>query len=229
MSEDEAIDVLMVACRAERWIGTAIDSILGQSGVRLGRVVVVVNGSTDGTEAIVRRYPAPVRCLTSPLPHPAKARNLALDGGEAPLLTFLDADDVMPPGSLACRLQALRESGAEMVAGRVLSFRDGQPLPADCDAPELRAWTKPAQLLGCCLMRRSLFDRIGRFDEGIDGIEGMDWVMRAGRRGVEVPPVDRVVLLRRLHPDSMSQARAKDIRQQYLKLLRRHFGEGGQP
>ncbi len=227
MSHDERIDVLVAASRAERWIGAAIDSVLAQRGVALGRLVVVVNGSPDGTEDIVRRYPPPVFCLASPEAHSAKARNRALDASDAPLLTHLDADDIMPPDSLACRLRALRAQDAEMVAGRVLSFRDGQPLPADCNAPELRAWSKPAKLLGCSLMRRSLYDRIGRFDESLVGTEGVDWVMRSARAAVQVAAVDQVVLLRRLHPESMSQTRAVQLRHEYLKLLRRHVGEGG--
>lgn len=229
MSQSERIDVLMAANRAERWIAAAIDSVLDQRGITLGRLIVVVNGPPDGTEDIVRRYPPPVLCLTSPEAHSAKARNRALEASDAPLLTYLDADDILPADSLASRLRRLQALDAEIVSGRVLSFRDDQPLPADCNAPALRAWTKPAQLLGCSLARRSLFDRIGGFDETLFGIESVDWFMRSARAAVEVGQVDQVVLLRRLHPASMSQARAVELRREYLKLLRRHVGEGGSP
>jgi len=222
--DDDAIDLVIPAYQAERWLGAAIESVLAQRGAPLGQVLVVDNGSSDGTAAVARRFPAPVRLLTTGRTGAAHARNVGLAACRAPLVAFLDADDLLPPDSLAVRWRAFRSNPrAELVAGRVLPFRDGRPPPADCDAAALRPWAQRGLVPGSILLRRALFDRFGLCDESLRGTELIDWLLKATGAGVTPLHLDRVVLLRRLHGASLSQAARGQVNADYLTILRRHL------
>lgn len=221
------IDVVIPAYQAERWLAAAIESVLAQRDAPLGEVIVVDNGSSDGTGRIARGFGAPVRCLTTGPTGSGHARNVGIQAAGAALLAFLDADDLMVAGGLEARRRALEESGADLVAGLVLPFRDGQPLPADPNAPSLRPWTQRAQLGGSLLIRRSAFDRVGLLDETLRGPELTDWLMRASAAGSTPVMLERVVLLRRLHPHSLTPAAMAQVTAGYLKILRRHLQRQG--
>jgi glycosyltransferase involved in cell wall biosynthesis len=222
---EPGIDVVVPAYQAERWLGAAIESILAQRDAPLREILVVDNGSSDGTAAVAARYPAPVRCLATGRTNSADARNTGLAASRAEFLAFLDADDLMPPDSLASRWRALVAGSARdaVVAGLVLPFRDGQALPADCQDPALRPWTQRGLLGGTMMLPRAVFDRIGHFDRSLYGADMPDWLVRFNDSGLPVVHIDQVVLLRRLHGASMTQASFGGVTADYLKILRRHL------
>lgn len=222
---DAGIDVIIPAYQAERWLGAAIDSVLGQRGAPLREILVVDNGSSDGTAAVAARYPAPVRCLATGRTNAADARNTGLAASRAEFLTFLDADDLMPPDSLASRWRTLVAGSSRdaVVAGLVLPFRDGQALPADCQDRAIRPWTQRGLLGGTMLLPRAVFDRIGRFDQSLSGADMPDWLVRFNDSGLPVTQIDQVVLLRRLHGASLTQASFGRVTTDYLTILRRHL------
>lgn len=101
-------------------------------------VLVVDNGSRDGTAAVIRGFGDRVRGLHEPVAGLSRARNLALAQARAPLIAYLDDDAVAEPGWLAAlvsRFAAHPETGA--VGGRTL--------PAFETAPP--AWLHPDLLL----------------------------------------------------------------------------------
>lgn len=222
---EAGVDVIIPAYQAERWLGDAIESVLAQRDVPLREILVVDNGSSDGTAAVAARYPAPVRCLATGRTNGAHARNTALAVSRAEVIAWLDADDLMPPGSLASRWTALAAEGAGdlVVCGLVLPFRDGQALPADSQDPVLRPWTQRGLLAGTLMLRRALLDRIGPFDETLQSADVPDWLVRLNDSGLPVLHLERVVLLRRLHGASMTQAAFGGVQADYLTILRRHL------
>lgn len=78
-------------------------------------VVVVDNGSRDGTAAVARAHGA--RVVSEPRPSRALARNAGAAATDAPVLAFLDAGCVPQPGWLEALVAAL--AGAELAGGRV--------------------------------------------------------------------------------------------------------------
>ena len=89
----------MPAFDAQRTVAAAIGSALAQTVTDL-EVLVVDDGSRDGTVAEVRRAAAAdarVRLLEQANAGPSAARNRALEVAAAPVVAFLDADDLMLP------------------------------------------------------------------------------------------------------------------------------------
>ncbi len=114
------ISVVIPSYNAARWLGESLDSILAQT-VPAGEVVVVDDGSTDDTPALLRRYGDRVRVVLGAHGGLAAARNLGLAAARGDWIAFHDADDVALPDRLG-RLQAHldRAPGTDAV------FADGE-------------------------------------------------------------------------------------------------------
>ena len=104
---------IVIPCRnAERWLGETLASVFVQD-VALD-VVVVDDGSTDGSVAVAEQAPGPVRIIRQDARGASEARNAGTAAANGGYLQYLDADDVLEPGTLKARLAALDVSGADV-------------------------------------------------------------------------------------------------------------------
>lgn len=101
------VSVVIPAKNAAAYIRETIDSALMQSSV--GEIIVVDDGSTDDTIAIVRSIRDPrLRLMTNKSSGVSAARNLGAQNAAGVWLVFLDADDRLRPGAVATLLAAAR-------------------------------------------------------------------------------------------------------------------------
>jgi glycosyltransferase involved in cell wall biosynthesis len=102
------VSVVIPAYNAERFIGTAIDSAAAQTHTRT-EILVVDDGSTDGTAAVVRSKAARderIRLISQPNLGVAAARNRGLAEARGAFFAPLDADDLWHPQKLELQLAA---------------------------------------------------------------------------------------------------------------------------
>ena len=98
----EHIVVIMPAYNAERWIGESIDSVRAQT-LTDWELIVVDDGSTDGTAQVVRGYADPrVRLVCEENSGgPARPRNIGIRNARGRYVSLLDADGgTVPPGGV---------------------------------------------------------------------------------------------------------------------------------
>ena len=101
------VSVIVPSFNGEAYIGDCLSSILGQDHPNL-EVLVVDDGSTDGTEAVVRRFGPRVRYFRQANSGSAVARNRGLDEARGELIAFCDSDDLWTPGRLAQQVAFLQ-------------------------------------------------------------------------------------------------------------------------
>jgi glycosyltransferase involved in cell wall biosynthesis len=122
MASPPLVSVLITAWNKERYLDAAIRSALEQTRPA-DEVLVVNDGSTDGTKEIILSYGSRVRLLDQENQGAARARNTGIAAAQGQYIAFLDADDVWKPHKLATQLRileahpevALVSSRAEMV------------------------------------------------------------------------------------------------------------------
>ena len=105
------VSILIPAYNAEEWVGAAIASALGQTW-RQKEIIVVDDGSTDETLAVVRQFESnEVRVVTQPNQGAAAARNRAFSLSRGDYIQWLDADDLLSPDKVAHQMQAAEQIG----------------------------------------------------------------------------------------------------------------------
>jgi glycosyltransferase involved in cell wall biosynthesis len=116
LSETVLISVVMPCYNTESYIAEAIGSIFMQ-GIESVQVIVIDDGSTDKSAEIARSFGDRVACRSQPNRGIAMARNAGITLARGKYLTFLDADDIWPSGSLRVRLAHLQQSNACVFGG----------------------------------------------------------------------------------------------------------------
>lgn len=129
-AKEPRVSVVTAARNMEKYISGTIGSVLGQTLTDF-ESIVIDDGSNDGTAAIVRSTGDPrVRLICVTNGGVSAARNRGLEACRAPLVVFLDADDLLVPDALE-RLVATMATHPDHVAcfGHHVRIReDGGPL-----------------------------------------------------------------------------------------------------
>jgi glycosyltransferase involved in cell wall biosynthesis len=207
---EASISVIVPVFNGERFLQDALDSVFTQdvSGLDL---VVVDDGSTDGTEAIVRRLGSRVSYIRQTNQGQAAAVNNGLRHARGEVVSILDADDLWVPGAIAgLRREMAQEPGAEIVSGLTSRYKDGRPLGVPF----------PALFFGSSLIRRSLFERVGLQDERLRFSEDADWFLRALEAGASVRFAAVPTLYYREHDANLTCDKASTLRG-YTAVLKR--------
>jgi glycosyltransferase involved in cell wall biosynthesis len=224
------ISCIVPVYNGERYLSDALDSILNQS-YRPLEIIVVDDGSTDGTARLIAGYGERVRYLYQPNAGPAAARNFGLTAARGEFVAFLDADDLWHPRKLERQMERfLERPGLDLCVTMVQNF--WMPELAE-EMGRLHgsryAHPLPGYVTATLLTRRSLFDSIGFFDPGLRHGDSTEWFLRARAQNLMIELLPEVLVYRRVHPASLSRNRASESRDEFLKLLKarlngRHAG-----
>jgi glycosyltransferase involved in cell wall biosynthesis len=105
-------------------IGACVDALVRQGDRTRVEVIVVDNGSSDATAAIATAHGA--RVVPEPRPGLAHARQAGLVAAHAPILVFVDADTLLPPGWASAALAEFRRRPGLVAFSPAFSFHDGR-------------------------------------------------------------------------------------------------------
>jgi glycosyltransferase involved in cell wall biosynthesis len=202
----------------ERFLGEALASVAGQTFPAI-EIIVVDDGSTDGTAAVATSGRFGVRYLAQPNAGPAAARNRGIEAASGALVAFLDADDRWHPEKVERQVRILSEhaSAAAVVAHAEMFADDDAPVSSRGRPTETPI---PAYLSGTLLARRAAFRQVGLFNPALKHADDTDWFLRARACGAHVGLMPDVLLFRRLHATNMSSTGRSSSFDEYLRLLK---------
>jgi glycosyltransferase involved in cell wall biosynthesis len=231
------VTVVTPAFNAARFIAGAIESVRAQT-FQDWEMIVVDDGSTDGTVEIVEAHAAAsggrLRCFRQPNRGPGAARNLAMRSADTEFIALLDADDAYLPFHLAVAVEELqRNPGLALVHGRVLVLHpDGRiaypPRPSSRLSGHITGvlYTRSTNCIpSTVVLRRACLDVVGYFDESLHPSEDRDLWLRMAERW-EVRFIDLPVAIYRILPGSVSSDPDRAMRTQ-ITFLEKNFGRPG--
>ncbi|HTG45381.1 MAG TPA: glycosyltransferase, partial [Verrucomicrobiae bacterium] len=162
--------VLVPSFNREELLRETIDSVLSQSHKNY-ELIVIDDGSTDGTWDMLQSYGNRVRALRQSNRGPEVARNLGGAHATGEYLVLLDSDDLLLPHSLATYDQVIRTCDSPaMIIGAIEEFVHGRGLPTYSGSPDLiEAWKYSDYLskeVGVFLSSSSIVIRKSTFDQG---------------------------------------------------------------
>jgi glycosyltransferase involved in cell wall biosynthesis len=228
--------VIIPARNARRWIAAAVESVRSQDlpiGATL-EIVVVDDGSSDGTAAELQRLAGPdLHVIATEVASPGGARNAGIAAARGRLIAFLDSDDELGPNALRLLGDAL---ASDVDAG--FAYGDAEWLEADGSRTPRRSCPGSTPLverliwgnclsMGTLLYRRSSLEDVGPFDEVLRTGEDWDLWIRSAKAvaGVHVP--QPLALLRRSTFDDKYSLDALELATR--TVLQRCFDQGANP
>lgn len=192
MSSTRIVSVIIPAYNAAWCVCRAVDSVLAQD-FRDYELIVVDDGSTDDTAAVLAAYGDALRVVGKPNGGLSSARNAGINVARGEYVAFLDADDWWLPTKLS-RQVAFMEARPELLfcstttmvqtpeGRRLADWRCGRS-----DRPALECiFALNAHVAGsgsAVLARREAFARAGGFDESLRSLEDIDMWMRLAALG----------------------------------------------
>jgi glycosyltransferase involved in cell wall biosynthesis len=184
-----SVCAIIPAYNAEAFIHKAIESVLNQT-TPVEEIIVVDDGSRDGTCAVVESYAPKVRLLRQKNQGPSAARNRAVQESTADYIAFLDADDLWDPKKIERQLHALNATKDSVLCYTgLLQFnpeegweRPSKPIPPAQVAKQLRL-RNPQIVPSSVVVSRENFLRSGGFDTGLKGSEDWDFLIAMQQLG----------------------------------------------
>jgi glycosyltransferase involved in cell wall biosynthesis len=205
----------------ERYLDECIQSILSQTHRPL-EIIVVDDGSTDGSADIVSRFGDAVRYHRQENRGPGGACNTGVALATGEFVAFLEQDDLWLPHKTARQLlEFVADPALGYCVGHIQNFwvpeldREARRYQ---DHPVMRP--VPGYVVQTLMVRRELFDRVGRFDETLRFAFAGDWFLRASESGAVGALVPDLLTRRRLHDKNFSRLNRADSRDQFLHVLK---------
>lgn len=198
MSRPVTIAAVMPAYNRQELVGRAIESILAQSRPA-DRIIVVDDGSTDGTAERVERFGSAVTCVRQSNGGGASARNRGVAAADTDWVAFLDSDDLWEPDHLA-RLEAAigatrgradlyfadtrrpAEEGGERL-WQLAGFDPEAPWQLADDASEWVLMARQPMMLQSAVVRRERFLALGGLRVDLVRRHDTDLFLRMGLGG----------------------------------------------
>jgi glycosyltransferase involved in cell wall biosynthesis len=229
VSAPEVSVVIPTRNRFELLLGSALRAALAQEGVE-HEVIVVDDGSTDGTPGRIRALEHPRLRLVElgTRRGVAAARNAGIAAANGIWIAFLDDDDVWSPRKLRVQLDSAAEAEADFVYARVVSIDDRGnvryafplPDPGTIDRLLLGSSVLPA---GCSnvLARAALVRAVGCFDEHLFQLADWDLWIRLAHAGA-AGASDEILVGYLEHDDNMLLSDPRDVTEELRYLDEKH-------
>jgi glycosyltransferase involved in cell wall biosynthesis len=186
-AESPLVSIVMPAYNVAWCIGRAIDSVLAQD-FRSYELIVVNDGSTDGTLAVLDRYGAAVTLIDQDNRGMSAARNRGIRQACGTYIAFLDADDWWLPEKLSRQVDLMTRRPDLGFCSTAARVEDGNGRLLNLwRCPDGRSeiletlFAQNAAIAGGCsavIVRKELLERVGLFDESLGGFEDPDLWMR---------------------------------------------------
>jgi glycosyltransferase involved in cell wall biosynthesis len=220
------ISCIVPVFNGERFLKEALDNIFEQS-YRPLEVVVVDDGSTDGTKAVANSFGDKVRYLWQSNAGPWVARNFGISAAKGEFLAFLDADDLWHGEKLVRHMARFQkrpelEVSVCMIQNFWVSELRQEEMKFKNDR---RSKPIPGYVCPGIVCRRSQFEQVGLFNKDLQHAAATDWFLRANRKGTVVELLPEVLVFRRLHQLNRSRIHASNSQNEYLKILQTHLKE----
>ena len=198
------VSVVTPVYNGEAFLRETLDSIFAQDYEPF-EVIVVDDGSSDGSGAIARSYPT-VRYIRQENQGPAAARNAGIAAARGEFLAFVDADDVILPNKLAVQVGYLLEHPETSVTLGGQDWIDPPPRQGRGLAWGDANGVQPTSIV----LRKSTMVEVGCFDPATSPTDDFDVLIRLREHGHQLVVVPEIVMRRRYHGGNLVLGRGVD-------------------
>ena len=225
-SKKPAVSVIIPTYNRAWMLKEAIDSVLAQDFTDF-ELIAVDDGSTDDTGQVLAAYDQKVIALHQSNRGVSAARNRGIGAASGQLIAFLDSDDLWLPHKLSTQVDFFHSNPDAVINQTEETWiRNGVRVNPKTRHHKFSGMIFEKSLALCLvspsavMMRRSLFDEVGLFDEDLPACEDYDlWLRLSWRYPVHLIETP-LIIKRGGHADQLSKAPGLDkYRIQSLKKI----------
>jgi len=195
------VSIIIPVYNGEKYIAQAIESVFRQNHPHV-EVIVVNDGSTDGTLATLERFGEKVRIISQENKGQAVARNVGIKLAHGSIIGLLDADDMWPDNHLGLMLPHLLEGDYDFARGYTRYVKN-----SGTEVEEMTQNLFMEALVGACLYKASVFTTVGLFDETMRQGEDFDWNIRLIESACKEKRINETTLLYRRHESNLTNSK----------------------
>lgn len=193
-----SITTVIPSYNQAKYLPDAIESALEQDC----HVIVVDDGSTDGSAEIAAKYPAKlIRQVNKGL---ASARNTGIMNAETDYILFLDADDILLEGAVEKIMQVARDTDADIIASSFKTFGTSNETVILMQNPTIEDFKIANRIGYCAAVKRSALLEVGGYSPRMTwGYEDYALWFDLLKRGKNLVTIPEVLWLYRTKEKSM--------------------------
>jgi glycosyltransferase involved in cell wall biosynthesis len=178
------ISVIIPTYNRKILLAKAIDSVLRQTYTDF-ELIVVDDGSDDGTPDLLKKYPSKLRALTQTNKGVSAARNAGINAAKGQLIAFLDSDDLWLENKLMRQVDFFNHNPDILICQtKEIWIRNGSRVNPKKRHKQPNGMIFEQSLELCLIspsavmLRKTLLDEVGLFDEGLPACEDYDLWLR---------------------------------------------------
>ena len=220
------VSIVTPCYNTAKFLPAAIESVLAQDYPRI-EYIVIDGGSTDGTIEILERYRGRLQYVSERDRGPADAIHKGFGKADGDILAWLNADDTYEPGAVRYAAEYLAahpktdvvygdgswitDDGRAIRQYPTLAF-DARVLERDCFICQPAAFLRTRAYRGCPI------------DQELKLSFDYDLWIRMSKRGSRFDYMPRHLANTRMHRESLTLGKRREVFQESMGLLRRHYG-----
>lgn len=179
----QTVSVIVPSFNRKNLLKRALTSIYAQTYLAQ-EVIVIDDGSTDGTDELIKEYFPKVKYFFQKNKGVSAARNLGIQKSTGDCIAFLDSDDEWLPNKLEKQIHFLKSSPLAWVQSRERWIRNQKEINPGAKHQMISGmiFNQSCELClvspSAVMLEKKLFDRYGLFDESLPACEDYDLWLR---------------------------------------------------
>ena len=230
------VSVIVPSYNYAAFLPYTLENVLSETGITLD-VIVVDDGSADNTAEVARSFGKEIRYIHQENQGLPAARNTGIQAAKGEYILFLDADDLVCPGTVRSQCEIL-EHNRDADLAVCLNQLFTSPSPAGPFSPSggfplpkgaFTTWfcLRNIAPVHAFMARRSLVENVGAFDVSLRAVEDYDFWLKCLAHGSQIVINDKGLVFYRQHGQSMSNLKHQQqliheylIRERVERLLK---------
>jgi glycosyltransferase involved in cell wall biosynthesis len=225
------ISCIVPVFNSERFLSAMLDSIVAQTH-QVSEIIVVDDGSTDSTKAIVESYGERIRYFRQNNLGSAAARNFGVRQSRHPFLSFLDHDDLWYREKLELQMAQFTTKAQLDICLTYVTLLCDKALSQEQHLyrHHRRGQTIPGYATISMLAKRNTFDIIGPRDASLWFGDATYWFLRAREMDMNIHLMPQALVSYRMHSSNLMRRRQEASRDEFVRIVkasldRRRSGE----
>lgn len=207
------ISVIIICYNYGRFLEEAVISILKQTFQDF-EIIIVDPSSDDNTGEVAKKLMTldkRIEYYRTPFGNISESRNYGMNVAKENIFSWLDADDKMTPDRLKKTVDAVAD-GADFIYGNCRNIGHADEIWTALNEITVELLLKLDKSIPCCTVsfKRSVFEKIGYFDENLTDCEDYDYWIRACMNRFKMHKINGILALRRVHDSNRWKVRTSE-------------------